>query len=253
MPLHIWTKRKNLKKHLTEDCSLTLPQQLSLALHRLILRGISTKTHLHKMGRLNDVDICQVTEKPARKTSFPMTVINLKTPFMVFLVLDLCDISFCCRTLRKKTLIYKPQTYKHLLHMPVHGHRNFWALFNIFVLNTCKSAFPSCGTVIPFKFLLSLSTSSCLHVWSLWRNTLVEVVHYFFLSPKEYPEGKIPSNNPPQKPNKPTTHGRKTSFQFCFTQIKGFIQFSSHACEVCFKPVRSGRIGKYNFPSVINF
>lgn len=105
LPLCIWTKPEAPKNVLTDVCNLNLLQQLSPALSNrsekwLILRGISMKTHLHKMGRLNSVDICQVTEKPASKTSFPMTVINLKTLFLVFLVLDM---SFSHRTLRKKS------------------------------------------------------------------------------------------------------------------------------------------------------
>lgn len=107
LPLHIWTKAKAPKNLLTDVYNLNLLQQLSLALSNrsekwLILRGISTKTNLHKMGRLNSVDICQGTEKPACKTPFPMPVINLKTLFLVFLVLGLCDMSFSHRTLRKK-------------------------------------------------------------------------------------------------------------------------------------------------------
>lgn len=107
LPLHIWTKAKAPKNLLTDVYNLNLLQQLSLALSNrsekwLILRGISTKTNLHKMGRLNSVDICQGTEKPTCKTPFPMPVINLKTLFLVFLVLGLCDMSFSHRTLRKK-------------------------------------------------------------------------------------------------------------------------------------------------------
>lgn len=76
--------------------------------------------------------------------------------------------------------------------MLIHDHINFWALFNIFALHIGKSAFLSCGIIVPFKFLLSLSIIRLTYLKTLWSSIFAEAVNFLFLASKEYPEGKKP-------------------------------------------------------------